>query len=218
MMETLRDIEADPDRTSRQGRIEDLISAQGMHPASILEGIRKWLHEGPAQPQNQTHDTISSIWQETHIGLHPNKIKEWEQAWTAVRTLLTPHGRVGVRAEQCNQEIVHIIDGMNGRAMTCGPCQQDGEKCTACHEVSVEGTTRRQDDRPRKRKQRQKAEAGVVNMHNLGRDFIQSVTGARWKGTERGENQGRPVAEAIEFEAVIRQGTQESRRALIATC
>ena len=232
MMETLRDIDADPDRTSRQGRIEDLISAQGMYPDSILEGIRKWLHEEPAQPQNQTHDTISNIWQETYTVLHPNKIREWEQAWTAVRTLLTQHGRVGVRAEQCNREIVHIIDGMNGRclkcqtrkeaqchlcdAMTCGPCQQDGERCTACHEVSVEGTKRRQDDRPRKRTQRQKAETGVVNMHNLGRDFIQSVTGARWKGTARGENQGQPVAEAIEFEAVIRQGAQESRCTLIA--
>ena len=232
MTEALRDIEADPDRTSRQGRIADLISTQGMHPASILEGVRKLLHEGPAQPPSKTHDVISSIWQETYMVLHPNKIREWEQAWTAERTLLTQHGQVGVRAEQCNQEIVQIIDGMNGMclkcqtrkeaqchlcaAMTCGPCQQDGEKCPACHEVSVEVTTRRQDDRPRKRTQRQKAEAGVVNMHNLGRDFIQTVTGARWKDTERGENQGRPVVEAIEFEVVIRQGAQESRRTLIA--
>ena len=100
-------------------------------------------------------------------------------------------------------------------AATCGLCQQNGGKCPECHEVSVEVMTPRQDKQLRKRTRQQKAEAGVVNMHNLGRDFIQTVTGVRWKNTAKEDDRDRPAAEAIEFEAVIRQGAQEDRRTLI---
>ena len=52
-------------------------------------------------------------------------------------------------------------------------------------------------------------------MHNLGTDFIHSVTGVRWKETARENDRDGPAEKAIEFEAVIRQGAQEKRRTLI---
>ena len=227
----LKNIETDSDETSRQGKIEELISKQGMHPNSILEGVHKWLLEGSDQTQSWTHDIVNSIWQEIRMVSHPTKIKEWEHAWTAVQALLVQHGQERHEMEQCRHDIVRLIAEMNGRcllcqtkkeaqclvcnAATCGPCQQNGGQCPACQQVSVEVTTPKQGEQQGKETRQRRAEAGVVNMHNLGTDFIQTVIGVRWKDTARGDDRDRPAAEAIEFEAVIRQGAQEERRTLI---
>ena len=57
----LKNIETDSDETSRQGKIEELISKQGMHPNTILEGISKWLQQESAQTQSRTHSIVNSV-------------------------------------------------------------------------------------------------------------------------------------------------------------
>ena len=227
----LENIETDSDETSRQGKIKELISKQGMHPNSILEGISKWLQQESTPTQSRTHNIVNGIWQEIRMVSHPIKIKERDHVWTAVQALLEQHGQESDEMKQYRQDMVTLIAEINGRcllcqtkkearclvcnAATCGLCQQNGGQCPECHQVSVNIMTPKKGEQQGKETRQRKAGTGVVNMHNLGTEFIHSVIGVRWKNTTRGNDRNRPAVEAIEFEAVIRQGAQEERRTLI---